>query len=161
VIQVAVELIEPVHGGERFIAVAEMILAELARRIAEVAEHATDRGIELAHAHRRAGKTHLGETGTYAVLAGCECGAARGTRLLGVVMEEYDALLRDTVDIGRFIAHQAATVRTDVGDTDVIAPDHKNIRLRRLAKGNAGHQQELARRGHQRPQHRLHGRPLS
>ena len=92
VVEVAEELIEAVHRRQRFVAVADVVLAELARGVAEVLEQAADRGIELAHAHRRAGEADLGQPGANAVLAGEERRAARRAGLLAVVVQELDAL---------------------------------------------------------------------
>ena len=98
-IEVAEEFVEAVHGRQRLIAVADMVLAELAGRIAEVLQQAADGGIELAHAHRRAGEAHLGQPGANAVLAGEERRAAGGAGLLAVVVLELDALAGDAVDV--------------------------------------------------------------
>ena len=92
VIEVAEELVEAVHRRQRLVAVADVVLAELAGGVAEVLEQAADRGIELAHAHRRAGEADLGQPGADDVLAGEERRAAGGARLLAVVVEELDAL---------------------------------------------------------------------
>ena len=104
-----------------------MVLAELARGVAEILEQAADRGIQLAHAHRRAGKAHLGQAAANAVLTGKERRAARGARLLAVVMLELDALAADAVDARRLIAHQAIRIGADVRDADVIAPNDEDI----------------------------------
>ena len=77
-IEIAEKLIEAVHGRQRLVAVADMVLAELARGIAEVLEQAADRRIELAHAHRRARESDLGQPGANAVLPGEERRAAGG-----------------------------------------------------------------------------------
>src|SRR4029077_18050358 len=42
---------------------------------------------------------------------------------------ETHALLGDPVDVGRAVAHQSVAVATQIGDTDIIAPDHDDIRL--------------------------------
>ena len=78
VVEVAEELVEAVDRRQRLVAVADVVLAELAGGVAEVLEQAADRGIELAHAHRRAGEADLGEAGADAVLAGEERRAAGG-----------------------------------------------------------------------------------
>src|SRR5262249_30647167 len=31
-------------------------------------------------------------------------------------------------DVGRLVAHQAEGIRTDVGNTDIVAPEHENVR---------------------------------
>src|SRR6201999_1125195 len=87
-VKIAEELIEAVHGRQRLVAIADMVLAELPRGIAEILEQAADRGIELAHAHRRTGEADLGETGANAVLTGQEGRAAGRARLLAIVMLE-------------------------------------------------------------------------
>ena len=111
VIEVAEELVEAVHRRQRFVAVADVVLAELAGGVAEVLEQAADRGIELAHAHRRAGEADLGQSGANAVLTGEERRAAGGARLLAVVVQELDALAGDAVDVRRLVAHQAVASR--------------------------------------------------
>ncbi len=128
-VQIAEELVEAVHGRQRFIAIANVVLAELARGIPEVLEQPADRGIQLTHAHRRAGEAHLRQPGANAVLAGEESGAARGARLLAVVVLELDAFAGDAIDVRRFVAHQAVGVGTDIRDADVIAPDDEDVRL--------------------------------
>ena len=128
-VEVAEELVEPVDRRQRLVAVADVVLAELARGVAEVLEQAADGGIELAHAHRRAREAHLGKAGANAMLAGEERRAAGGARLLAVVVEEPDALSRDAVDVGRFVAHQPVAVGADVGDADVVAEDDEDVGL--------------------------------
>ena len=90
-IEIAEELVEAVDRGQRFVAVADVVLAELAGGIAEVLEQAADGGIELAHAHRGARETDLGQAGAEAVLAGEKRRAAGGAALLAVVVEEAKA----------------------------------------------------------------------
>ena len=89
-IEVAEELVEAVHGRQRLVAVADMVLAELPGGVAEVLQQAADRRVQLAHAHRRAGKADLGQAGADAVLPGEERRAARGAGLLAVVVQELD-----------------------------------------------------------------------
>ena len=69
-IEIAEELVEAVHGRQRLVSITDMILAELPRGVAEVLEQAADRRIELAHAHRRAGKADLGQSGANTMLTG-------------------------------------------------------------------------------------------
>ena len=112
-----------------------MVLAELSGGIAEILEQTADRGIQLAHAHRRAGEADLGQAGANAVLAGEEGRAARGARLLAVIVQEFDALAADAVDVRRLVAHQAVGVGADVGDADIVAPDDEDIRLAAGGRG--------------------------
>src|SRR5262249_28116367 len=100
-----------------------------ARGVAEVLEEAADRGVQLAHAHRGAGEAHLGEAGANAVLACEERGAAGGAGLLAVVVEGFDALAGDAVDVWSLIAHQPLRISAEVRNSDVIAEDDEDIRL--------------------------------
>ncbi len=129
VVEVAEELIEAVHGRQRGVAIADVVLAELAGDIAEVLEQAADRGIELAHAHRRTGEADLAQSASHDVLAGEERRAAGRAGLLAVVVLEFDAFLGDAVDVRGLVAHQAIGVGADVGDADVVAPDDEDVRL--------------------------------
>ena len=90
VVEVAEEFVEAVDGRQRFVAVADVVLAELAGGVAEVLEQAADGRVELAHAHRRAREADLGQPGADAVLAGEERRAAGGAGLLAVVVQEAE-----------------------------------------------------------------------
>jgi hypothetical protein len=76
------------------------------------------------------------------VLAGEEGRAAGGAALFAVVVKEADTLLRDTIDVGGLIAHQAVAVGTDVADADVITKDDEDVGLLllrlRLENGSRG-----------------------
>jgi hypothetical protein len=52
---------EPIGRWQRFIPVADMVLAKLARRVTKTLEQTSDGRIELTHSHGRAGKADLGE----------------------------------------------------------------------------------------------------
>src|SRR5580704_18747806 len=109
-IEIAEKLVEAVHGWQRLVAIADMVLAELPRGVAEILEQAADRGIELAHTHGSTGIADLGQAGSNAVLAGQEGCAAGGAGLLAVVMQEFDALAADAVDVRGLIAHQTIRI---------------------------------------------------
>ena len=93
VIEVAEELVEAVHGRQVFVAVAEMVLAELAGGVAERLEQLGDGRVFLLQADRGAGHADLGQAGADRVLAGDEARAAGGAALLGVVVGEGHAFL--------------------------------------------------------------------
>ena len=88
VVEVAEELVEAVDRRQRLVAVADVVLAELPRGVAETLEQAADRRIELAHAHRRAGEADFRQPGADAVLTGEKRRAAGGAALLAVVVQE-------------------------------------------------------------------------
>ena len=94
VIEVAEELVEAVHGRQVFVAVAEVVLAELAGGVAERLEQLGDGRVFLLQADRGAGHADLGQAGADRILAGDEAGAAGGAALLRVVVGEGHAFLR-------------------------------------------------------------------
>ena len=63
VIQVAEELVEAVHRGQVLVAVAEVVLAELASGVALRLQRRRDRRILGLQAQRRPGQSDLGQTG--------------------------------------------------------------------------------------------------
>ena len=101
VIEIAEELVEAVHRRQELIAVAEMVLAELAGGIAERLQRFGDGDVLGAQTERRARQADLGEPGAQAGLAGDEGRAARRAALLGVVVGEHHAFLGDAVDVRR------------------------------------------------------------
>ena len=130
VVEVAEELLEAVVGRQHLVAVAEVVLAELAGDVAERAEQPGDRRVLDLHALGRAGQADLGQPGADRRLAGDEGGAAGGAALLAVPVGEERALLGDAVDVGRAVAHHAVVVGADVELADVVAPDDQDVRLR-------------------------------
>ena len=60
VIKVPKELVEPVHGWQHLVAVAEVVLAELTGNITERLEQTGDGRIFLLHALWRTRQTDLG-----------------------------------------------------------------------------------------------------
>ena len=129
VVEVAEELLEAVVGRQHLVAVAEMVLAELAGGVAERAQQPGDGRVLDLHALGRAGQADLGQPGADRRLAGDEGGAAGGAALLAVPVGEERALLGDPVDVGRAVAHHAVVVGADVELADVVAPDHEDVRL--------------------------------
>ena len=63
VIEVAEELVEAVYGRQKFVAVAEMVLAELAGGVAERLEQLGDGGVFVLQADGCAGNADLGQAG--------------------------------------------------------------------------------------------------
>src|SRR5262249_48364706 len=92
VIQVAVELVEAVHGRQEVVAIAEVVLAELPGHVAERLEHFGDGRILLAQAERRARQADLRQSGAQSRLARNEGGAAGSATLLRVVVGEHHSL---------------------------------------------------------------------
>jgi hypothetical protein len=129
VVEVAEELIEPMVGGQELVAVAQVVLAELAGAVPVVLERRGDGGVLGSDADVGAGHAHLGEAGAVRVLPGDEGGPTGGAALLAVVVGEAHPLLGDAVDVGRAIAHHPVRVAAQVRDADVVAPDDQDVRL--------------------------------
>ena len=126
VIEVAEPFVEAVHGRQELVAVAQVVLAELAGGVALRLQHFGQRRIGLLDAARRAGDADRGHAGADRHLAHDERGAAGGAAGLAVVIGEEHAFLGDAVDVGR-PAHHAVRVRADVPHADVVAQDDEDV----------------------------------
>ena len=89
VVEVAEEFVEAVLGGQVFVTVAEMVLAELAGGVAERLQRLGDRGIAVLQADRRAGDADLAQAGAQADLAGDEGRTAGGAAVLAIVVAHW------------------------------------------------------------------------
>src|SRR5579863_4888180 len=108
-----------------------MVLAELARRVALRLEQFGDGRVFLLQADRGARHADLGQPRADRVLAGYEARAAGGAALLGIIVGEGDPFDRDTIDVGRVVAHHAAAEMTDVPYPDVVTPQDQDVRFLR------------------------------
>ena len=129
VIEIAEELVEAVYGRQMLVAVAEVVLAELAGGVAERLHDVGDARIERPEAKLGAGQADLGQAGADRRLAGDEGRAAGSAALLAVPVGEDRAFLADAVDIGRAVAHDAHVVGADIEPADVVAHDEQDVRL--------------------------------
>ena len=91
VIQIAEELVEAMHRRQVLVAIAQVVLPELAGGVTEALEDLRDRGILRFDAERGAGHADLGEAGADRLLAGDEGGTAGGAALLAVEVGEHRA----------------------------------------------------------------------
>jgi hypothetical protein len=127
VIEVAKELIEAVHGWQKFIFVAEVVFAELAGGVT----HGLERGRNRHGLRRYAdGGTSLADrchTGADRQFAGDEVGAARGAARLRIVIGEQHAFGGELVEIGCPAGHQSAMISTDIPHADVITHDDDDV----------------------------------
>ena len=129
VVEVAEELVEPVDGGQELVAVAEMVLAELAADITMRLEQLGHRRVFLLQPFVRARQADLGQAGADGRLPGDERGASGGATLLPVPVGEQRAFLGDAVDVRRLVAHHALVVGAEVEPADVVAPDDQDVRF--------------------------------
>ena len=127
VVEDPVELVEAVDGGQVFVAIAQVVLADLRRRVAQRLEDVGDRRIGILQALFGGGQADFQQTGAERRLSGDERRASRGAGLLSVVVREQRALAGESVQVRRAAAHHAAVVGTDVPDADVIGHDHDDV----------------------------------
>ena len=138
VIEVAEEFVEAMHRGQVLITVAEVVLTEVAGRVAGALEHFGQARRGRLQAERVARLADGGHPRTDRVLAGDEGSAAGGRARLGVVVGEADALQADAVDGRGGVAHRAHAVGADVLPADVVAPDDQDVGLFAGRDGGGG-----------------------
>ncbi len=144
-------LVEAVVGRQVLVQISEVVLAELAGGVPHRLQHLGDGGILRPQAEIGSGKTDLQQPSAETALTGDERGPPGSTAILAVGVGENHPLVRDAVDIGRLVAHDAHVVGADVVLADVIAPDNQDIGLvlshcggRREGHGKYEHQQRYA-----------------
>ena len=154
VIEVAEEFVEAVDGGQELIAIAEVVLAELAGGVALRFERGGDGAGLGRHAGLGARLADRGHAGADGQFARDEVRATRRATRLGVVVGEQHAFLGQLVEVRRPPGHHAAMVGADVPHADVIAHDEEDVgflalRLQLVATAlttaaAAGHKQQQA-----------------
>ena len=127
VVEAADELVEPVHGRQVFVAIALVVLAELAGGVALALQDRGHRDVGLLPAFLRAGHADFGHARAHGHAAADEGRATGGAALLRVVVGEGDAFLGDAIDVRRLVAHHATAVVADVPGADVVAPDDEDV----------------------------------
>jgi hypothetical protein len=127
VIEIAEELVEAVHRRQVLVAVAEVVLAELAGGVAEGFQHVGDGGILRPQSQLRARHPDLGQAGADRRLAGNEGGPPGGAALLAVPVGEDSPFPADAVDIGRAVAHDSHVVGADIEPADVVSHDEQDV----------------------------------
>src|SRR5215467_1761933 len=148
VIEVAEELVEAVHGRQVLVAVAEVVLAELAGDVALLFEQIGDGGRPGRDALRRAGHADGEETRAEGMMAEDERRAAGRAALLRVGIGEERTLAGDAIDVRGAVAHHAEAVGADVVDADVVTPNHENVGLPvRRSRGAGGEKRDAHQQG--------------
>src|SRR4051794_21074714 len=92
-IEVAKELVETVHGWQEFIAIPEMILAELSGCVSLRLQKFGDRRLLAGQSFFRPGQTDFQEPGPQRTLPGDKGGAAGGAGLLSIIIGENGAFV--------------------------------------------------------------------
>ena len=75
------------------------------------------------------GKTDLQQARTEWTLAGDERSASGRAGLLAIPVGEQRAFLRESVNVGRLVAHHATMITTRVIPPDVITPEDEDVGL--------------------------------
>src|SRR5277367_2108804 len=114
VIEVTVELVEAVDGGEVLVAVAQMVLAELAGGVAHGFQRGGDGYRLRGNADFRASLADGGHAGANGKLAGDEVSASCGAARFGVIVGEQHAFSGHLVEIRSAASHHAAAVSANV-----------------------------------------------
>ena len=145
VIEVAPELVKAVRRRQRVGVVAEVILAELAAVVAEIAQEPRERrraGLQVGGASRKLGRNHASAQGMHAGEKGIAPG---GSALLSVVVHESRAFAGNPVDVWRFPDHQALMIATRLHPADVIAHDEQDIGFLVLRLGRSDRAEKRSR----------------
>ncbi len=129
VIEVAEKFVEAVDRRQVRVAVAEVILAELAGGIALTFEQVGNRRGPGGDALRRTRHPDRQQAGPERVLAEDERRSTGGATLLTVKVGQERPFPGDPIDVRRLVTHHAVAISADVVDTDIVAPDHQDIRL--------------------------------
>jgi hypothetical protein len=94
-----------------FVAVAQVVLTELAGGVAERLQCFGDAHVLGGQADRGARQADLGQAGADRRLPGDESDAPGGAALLAVPVGEHRAFLAKAVDVRRAVAHDAEVCR--------------------------------------------------
>ena len=129
VVQVAVELVEAVDGGQKQVAIAKVVLPELPGDVTEGLEQVGNRRVLRLQTDGGPRRAHLGQPGADRILAGDEGRPPGGAALLAVIIGEIDPFAGDAVDVGRLVAHHAPVVVADVEPADVITHQGQDVRF--------------------------------
>jgi len=106
-IQIAVELVETVHGRQEFVFIAQVILAELSSRIALGFQQLGNGHILFLKSYIGTRQPYFAKPCTEYALSCDKSGTASGTTLLGVVISKNNAFIGNAVNVGCFVTHHA------------------------------------------------------
>src|SRR4029077_1186248 len=112
-----------------FVAVPEMILTELTRRVTKWLQKLSESHVSRLQTRRRAGQSDFAQAGAQSALAGDERRAAGRAALFGVIVSEHHTFLCDAVDVRRLVSHQAKRVGADIGLPNVIPENNEDVRF--------------------------------
>src|SRR6516165_580587 len=129
-VEVSKKLVETMHCWKVFIAVAEMVLAELSCCISQRLQQFRNRRVLSLQSHRSSRETNFSKAGAETTLPGDERRASCSTALLAVGICEHHALLSEAVDVRSLVPHNSMAVTAKILNTYVVSPDDEDIGLR-------------------------------
>src|SRR5262245_38125931 len=106
-IEIAEELIEPVHRRQILVAIAEMVLAKLTSGIAKPLKGLGNGHIFFLQTDGGCRDANFGEASAQRDLPGYEARPTRRATLLRVIVGELHAFVGYAIDVGRLISHHA------------------------------------------------------
>ncbi len=127
VIEVTEELVEAMHRRQVLVAVAKVILAELAGRIAKRLEHLGKSRRFRLEPKFRARTPDRSHAAADRILPGDQRRPPGGAGGLGVMIGKQRSLLGNSVDVGSPVAHGAMTVGTDIFPAHIIREDDEDV----------------------------------
>jgi len=135
VIEITEELVETMVCWQMFVAVTEMVLAELASGIAVHLEQAGNAWVFLAHPLLGARQTNLGQTGAEDTLSCNKGGPAGSAGLFAVVIGKGQTLVGNAINVRGLVADHTVRVGADVGLTHAVTPDYQDVRFLSFRSG--------------------------
>jgi hypothetical protein len=127
-------------GGEELVLIAQVILAELPRGIAQRLQNFRDARICCLQANVCPRQADFRQPGADGRLPGDERRTPRRAALLPIPVCEARTFLRNAVDIGRVLPHYTLMIGTRVEPADVVAHDDEDVGfLLRLCLGEAAY----------------------
>ena len=128
-VQVAEELVEPVHRRQVLVQIAQMVLAELPGLVAQRLQHGGERHGLVRQADIGAGLADRGQASAQWDLAGNEVRPPCGAACLGIVVREHHAVGRQLVEVRRLSGHDATVIGADVEPADIVTHDDEDVGL--------------------------------
>jgi hypothetical protein len=144
VVEIAPKLVETVPMGKMFFEIAEVVLAELRRRVSPRFQNLRQCDVLLRRPARRSRRTDRRQSRTNGKLARDDGRPAGRTTRLCVEGRETDAFPCDAIDVRRRNAHDVAAVAGNVAVPDIVPHDEEDVRpiLSRRGRGRKNERRE-------------------
>src|SRR6266436_1063237 len=114
------------------VVVAEVVLAELSSGVALLLEKVSNCRCPVGDPVCGTREADGQQARPERVLPQNEGRASCGAALLSIGVREQSSFFRQAVNVGGSVAHHAEVVGANIADTDVVAPNHKDVGFLRL-----------------------------